>query len=266
MMDPALDSAAVKRAASAVVERIHVFTLSSCDDVLSLLTDAQALQAFIIENNAKLIVVDSIAAVARQDFAGGSGLIKRQQWLNKVASQLKYLAETFHLPVVVTNQVTTGGGGGGGDRGRGGGGGGGGGVGHGGGEAALRGTSMTAPAADVLASRALHRQDAAVGTEQSSDARFREHMVSGLGGGGSHAPSLRPALGNTWAHGINTRLFLDVDAVAGSNHGTQRCIHITKSPTSPYVAVPFCLGVAGIMDLPAVVADVRGQEGRGLHP
>ena len=99
MLDETLDAAAVKLEASSIVERIHVFTLTSCAEVLSLLTDVQALQAFIIENNTKIIILDSIAAVARQDFAGGIGLVK-QQWLNKVASQLKYLAETFHLPVI----------------------------------------------------------------------------------------------------------------------------------------------------------------------
>ena len=238
VMDPTLSAAAVKRIASSVVERIHVFTLCSCADVLSLLTDVQQLQAFIIENNAKIILVDSIAAVARQAFTGSTGLIKRQHWLNKVASQLKYLAETFHLPVLVTNQVTTGSSEYGG-------------IGISGNTEVARGRSVIAPGANALASRTLHQQECVAGESQSSDARFRDHMASGLGGGSSHAPSLRPALGNTWAHGINTRLFLDVDAVAGSNHGTQRCIHITKSPTSPYLVIPFKLGSAGVMDLPA---------------
>ena len=220
-MDPLLDDASVKQVASSIVERIRVFTLTSCSDVLSVLTDTRALQAFIIENRAKIIVVDSIAAVARQDFAGGAGLIKRQQWLNKIASQLKYLAESFHLPVVVTNQVTT--------------------------SSSLNylapGLSLGLGSSGNLFGT--DTQDDVIDSK-SSDVAFREHMVAGLAGGGVHAPSLRPALGNTWAHGINTRLFLDVDAAAGSNHGTQRCIHITKSPSCPYLAVPFKIDALGI--------------------
>ena len=182
-------------------------------------------------------------------------MVKRQQWLNKVASQLKYLAETFHLPVIVTNQVTTGNArsDGGVDR-----------------QAVLSGTSAAASSESVPASLLLQEQDAVASSGKSSDVQFREYMASGLGGGGSFAPSLRPALGNTWAHSVNTRLFLDVNAKAGSNHGSLRSIHITKSPTAPYSSVPFQLGAAGIMESRAQDApDCNGRQPHSIqtdHP
>lgn len=64
------------------------------------------LQVAIIENNAKLIVVDSVAAPVRIDYDAGN-LLERSAILGKIASILKYLGETFNIPVVVTNQVTT---------------------------------------------------------------------------------------------------------------------------------------------------------------
>ena len=78
------------------------------------------MEAGIVQHRAVLIVVDSIAALARTEFgvagsgsrAGGGfpnhqqpGIVERQEVLGLVASRLKYLAETFRIPVVVTNQV-----------------------------------------------------------------------------------------------------------------------------------------------------------------
>jgi RecA/RadA recombinase len=90
-----------------------------------------SLEETIIENNVKLIVVDSIASVARkvcaqhsglryrttasaaqlfcqitQDFDDG-GVMRRQAQLAAQASTLKRLAENFNIPVLVSNQVTT---------------------------------------------------------------------------------------------------------------------------------------------------------------
>jgi RecA/RadA recombinase len=52
------------------------------------------------------IVVDSIAAPMRSQY-DKSRLSDRAQLLGKIASSLKYLGETFAIPTVVTNQVTT---------------------------------------------------------------------------------------------------------------------------------------------------------------
>eukprot|EP00958_Prasinococcus_capsulatus_P028431 scaffold6702_cov390-Prasinococcus_capsulatus_cf.AAC.7 len=64
------------------------------------------LEGAIITNRVKLLVVDSIASLFRSQFSN-SEMIERQKLLGKTAAALKYLAETFTIPVVVTNQVTT---------------------------------------------------------------------------------------------------------------------------------------------------------------
>eukprot|EP00271_Cylindrocystis_brebissonii_P014506 TRINITY_DN3586_c0_g1_i2.p1 TRINITY_DN3586_c0_g1~~TRINITY_DN3586_c0_g1_i2.p1 ORF type:complete len:370 (+),score=75.48 TRINITY_DN3586_c0_g1_i2:518-1627(+) len=69
-----------------------------------LLERLQGLEEVIIERRVRLVVVDSIAALARTEF-GRDELAERQQLLSKQASLLKFLAETFRIPVLVTNHV-----------------------------------------------------------------------------------------------------------------------------------------------------------------
>lgn len=66
----------------------------------------QGLQSAIIELKITLIIIDSIAALARADF-GAQHIIERQKLLGQQASLLKLMAESFKIPVLVTNQVTT---------------------------------------------------------------------------------------------------------------------------------------------------------------
>jgi len=66
----------------------------------------QGLQGSIIDHGIKLVIIDSIAALARSDFGSGN-VVERQKLLGQQASRLKFLAESFRIPVLVTNQVTT---------------------------------------------------------------------------------------------------------------------------------------------------------------
>ena len=63
-----------------------------------------ALEATIIERGAKLVIIDSIAALLRAEF-GRDQVGERQALLGQQASRLKLLAEAFRIPIVVTNQV-----------------------------------------------------------------------------------------------------------------------------------------------------------------
>mmetsp|Transcript_36776 Transcript_36776/g.81795 ORF Transcript_36776/g.81795 Transcript_36776/m.81795 type:complete len:187 (+) Transcript_36776:1-561(+) len=76
------------------------------------------LEVGIIEHGARLVVLDSIAALARSEFSGSTGggppadggrqaIIDRQAMLGQVAARLKYLGQSLNVPVLVTNQVTT---------------------------------------------------------------------------------------------------------------------------------------------------------------
>lgn len=65
-----------------------------------------SLEELIIERHARLIVLDSIASVARLDF-DATKTAARQDLLARIASMLKFAAERFHVPVLVSNQVTS---------------------------------------------------------------------------------------------------------------------------------------------------------------
>lgn len=56
--------------------------------------------------NIVLLIIDSIASLARAEF-GSQTMLERQQLLGRQASTLKSLAESFNIPVLVTNQITT---------------------------------------------------------------------------------------------------------------------------------------------------------------
>jgi RAD51-like protein 1 len=60
----------------------------------------------VIEKNVKIIIVDSVASLARHEF-NGAALASRQAELTKEAQTLKFLGENNNIPIIVTNQVTT---------------------------------------------------------------------------------------------------------------------------------------------------------------
>jgi RAD51-like protein 1 len=90
-------------AVSHMLERVLVKVPESSATLLQML---QTLQSAIIDHGIKLLIIDSIAALARSDF-GPRDMADRQRLLGRQASSLKFLAESFRIPVLVTNQVTT---------------------------------------------------------------------------------------------------------------------------------------------------------------
>ena len=54
----------------------------------------------------KMVLVDSIAALVRKEFASQQAP-ERNESLALQAQRLKWLAETFDIPVLVTNQIVT---------------------------------------------------------------------------------------------------------------------------------------------------------------
>ncbi|KAI7845396.1 hypothetical protein COHA_001101 [Chlorella ohadii] len=93
-----------EEALAALAARVLVYNPRSSQDLLSVL--GQSLEQAVIDHKVRLIILDSAACLARADFAPGS-LPDRQRMLGQQASRLKYLAEAFQIPVLVTNQVTT---------------------------------------------------------------------------------------------------------------------------------------------------------------
>ncbi|OWZ69660.1 meiotic recombinase Dmc1 [Cryptococcus neoformans] len=60
---------------------------------------------FVEERAYKLLIVDSIMNLFRQDYSGRGELSERQQKLNQFLARLQKLAEEFNIAVVLTNQV-----------------------------------------------------------------------------------------------------------------------------------------------------------------
>ncbi|WWC92542.1 meiotic recombinase Dmc1 [Kwoniella dendrophila CBS 6074] len=60
---------------------------------------------FVEDRTYKLIIVDSIMNLFRQDYSGRGELSERQQKLNQFLARLQKLAEEFNVAVVLTNQV-----------------------------------------------------------------------------------------------------------------------------------------------------------------
>ena len=89
-----------------VMEKIVTARIYNCDQLEHCLSEAGALFASEEEEPFRVLVVDSIIAVYRQEFVGRGELAERQQRLGRVLWMLKRLAEAFNLAVVVTNQVT----------------------------------------------------------------------------------------------------------------------------------------------------------------
>jgi DNA repair protein RadA len=80
-----------RRPESAALLELHVNNLSS----------------IILERNIKLVVVDSIIILHRQEYIGREQLSRRQQSLSAVMNKLLKLAESYNIAVVITNQISS---------------------------------------------------------------------------------------------------------------------------------------------------------------
>eukprot|EP00802_Teleaulax_amphioxeia_P016185 Tamp_16298.p1 GENE.Tamp_16298~~Tamp_16298.p1 ORF type:complete len:405 (-),score=58.39 Tamp_16298:259-1440(-) len=85
------------------VERCIVYSVQSTQELTQTLS---SIEEAVIEKSVKIIVVDSVASLARHEF-NGAALASRQAELTKEAQTLKFLGESNNIPVIVTNQVTT---------------------------------------------------------------------------------------------------------------------------------------------------------------
>lgn len=61
----------------------------------------------VVEKNIKLVIVDSIIILHRQEYIGREQLSRRQQSLSEMMNKLLKLAESHNLAVVITNQVSS---------------------------------------------------------------------------------------------------------------------------------------------------------------
>jgi RAD51-like protein 1 len=88
--------------AEQVASSVLVQNVKTSTELMELL---RQLETLIITHGVKLVILDSIAAVVRRQF-DNSQIKDRQMLLGEAAQLLKQAAERYHLPVLVTNQVT----------------------------------------------------------------------------------------------------------------------------------------------------------------
>ena len=97
------DAASAERELDALTSRVLVLTPSTLSEMLQRLN---GLEEALIDRGVRLLIVDSVAALARAQFGRGQ-LTQRQELLGQIASALKQLAERLGMAAFVTNQVTT---------------------------------------------------------------------------------------------------------------------------------------------------------------
>ena len=101
---PPSGEAARRAAREEAVGKVYVVTPRSIAELLGAL---EAAEVRAIDARACLVIVDSMACLARLEFPGGARdtLVRRNLMLGHTAARLKVLAESLDLAVVVTNQI-----------------------------------------------------------------------------------------------------------------------------------------------------------------
>ena len=84
--------------------RIHLAKVFSADHQLQMIEQCERLMG---RHPVRLIVVDSLMALLRNEYVGIGALAPRQAKLNRIIHLLSQLAEAHNLAVVLTNQVVT---------------------------------------------------------------------------------------------------------------------------------------------------------------
>ncbi|XP_021259425.1 DNA repair protein RAD51 homolog 2 isoform X3 [Numida meleagris] len=164
---------------------IHLYRELTCDSVLKRI---KSLEEEIISKKIKLIIIDSVASVVRKEFDTKlqGNLAERSNFLARGASLLKYLAEEFSIPVILTNQITT---------------------------SLSNGLAIPAdlvsPAYDLSLSEEQSLFQCHWWCPEEPDFTGDSRTVSGASGSGKRESAcVTAALGNTWSHSVNTRLIL----------------------------------------------------------
>lgn len=88
--------------AELVLENVLVASISTAS-ILRILI--QQLGKIVKENGVRLIILDSLVALHRAEFAGKGLISERQQNLNRILSTLRKISETTDSAVVVTNEI-----------------------------------------------------------------------------------------------------------------------------------------------------------------
>ncbi|XP_070615111.1 DNA repair protein RAD51 homolog 2 isoform X3 [Erythrolamprus reginae] len=195
----------------AMTNKVLVYQELTCDSVLKRI---KSLEEEIISQNIKLIIVDSVASVVRKEFdtKRQGNLKERSNLLTKEASILKYLAEEFSIPVILTNQITT---------------------------WLSDGLAVQAdllsPVDDLSLSEGWIRQGKLI------HGCFEGMLGRSSRNGEEKSGYVTAALGNTWSHCVNTRLILQyLDSKI-------RQILVAKTPIAPLTSFVYIIENSGLV-------------------
>uniref|UniRef100_A0A8C4WWH6 DNA repair protein RAD51 homolog 2 n=1 Tax=Eptatretus burgeri TaxID=7764 RepID=A0A8C4WWH6_EPTBU len=88
-----------------MTSRVHLYREFSTQHIMDRL---QVLEESLVETGAQFVVLDSVASAVRQEFDSRLpfSLVQRSKFLGQQAAFLKYLAEEFCIPILLTNQIT----------------------------------------------------------------------------------------------------------------------------------------------------------------
>ncbi|CAG8546930.1 530_t:CDS:2 [Diversispora eburnea] len=194
-----------------MTDSIHVIRIKSSNELKNRLEN---LQEFIIENNIRLLIIDSFGALIRTESLTQNmnlfndqtkTLVARSHLVVKLATILKFLSESFNMATVVTNHIIT-----------------------------------------------VYQQTKTV---YESSGINDVNLINVNNRWNEPETFVKAALGNTWAHSVNTRLWIDlckyhpvILRVNPSIPKNVRKIIIKKSPIGPNKAFYFMMEVKGMVE------------------
>ncbi|XP_063864008.1 DNA repair protein RAD51 homolog 2-like isoform X1 [Scylla paramamosain] len=189
------------------LSRIHMFRPRTATSMLEIL---DSLECIVVEKDARVVIVDSIASMAVS--LSASSMQSKASQLSSWAAKLKSLAHQLNICVIVTNQITT-----------------------------VHKPQLPEPSSGVGPQP--HPQEQVVDRRESV-LNQEDRVVDAAAPVPrlpDHTECAIPALGNAWTHCITTRLILQycTDSAA-------RQIVIAKSPVSPFAIFSYIITHGGI--------------------
>ena len=195
-----------------IADRIIVYSPKKNQQLFDLL-ESEEFKTLLTKKNIGLIIVDSIAALILHNFSS-ENILKRQTNLSKLSSRLKFLAETFHIPVLVVNQVYE--------------------------------QSRNIPY--NINEKSLMNTIDNFGIINTSS--IQEHKNTSSINTFSEVISVQPALGNTWFHCVNVRVLIESTSqnIKENSNSTSniRKARLIKAPSCPELECFFKITTSGV--------------------
>ena len=167
-------------------------------------------------HNIRLVVIDSLAFHLRYGTnQAGPDYGARSRMLFSLGQRLQFIASTYHVAVVVTNHLTS--------------------------------TKVMTHSSSAEGSR--EQRESIRKFSNKTDEEGKEDTPNSIVDNDCYSTALIPALGESWAHVVSTRVLLNMPAEGHvvRQDGTQvRVAALIKSPSYPRAECKFCIGPLGV--------------------